>query len=337
MTMRQDKAIQMLLDLGNPAERRTRTQLLDQALRTTLALTEADAAVILTPWSRRGDRMVLHSGSGSPATALLSTKPSVVAQEMAENCQPLMLLDLSEDSRIAEADACPGVDPGPTLFTPVRQRNFSPAYIASYRRRGRGRFTATDARVMVLFGSWLGAALDHLRLATGTERLSVTDELTDVYNYRFIKSALNREIRRASRFGHDLSLAIVAVDELESYTGEHGELRANLLQKEVAAILAQQVRSFDVLGRYADDSFMLILPQTDRGGATVVADRMRAAVEKTAVSSNAAGKITVSLGVASFPTDGADLNDLLSTTERALTEARQRGPNSVATLDRKAA
>jgi diguanylate cyclase (GGDEF)-like protein len=107
--------------------------------------------------------------------------------------------------------------------------------------------------------------------------------------------------------------------------------------KELALVLAQQVRSFDVLGRNGDDAFMLILPQTPREGAAEVAERIRAAVEKKAFTGNAAGATTVSLGVASFPRDGADLNDLVSATERALDQARRRGPNRVATLERKAA
>ena len=74
MTARLDKAIEMLLELGSPAERRTRAQVLDQALRATLTMMEADAAAILAPWSRRGERLVLHAGSTSAASILLPPK-----------------------------------------------------------------------------------------------------------------------------------------------------------------------------------------------------------------------------------------------------------------------
>jgi len=337
MTSRLDKAVEMLLELGNPAERRTRAELLDRALRTTLTLMEADAGAILTPWSKRGERLVLHAGSTSPAALQLPPKGSEVARTLAESCQPLVIADLSDDVRLSSGDGCPGVEAGPVLFTPLRLRNLGPAYVAAYRRRGRARFTMADTRLMVLLGLWLGAALDHLRLSTGTEKVAVTDDQTDVYNYRFLKTALQREIRRASRYGQGLSLAIIAVDELQAYSSEHGEPRAGLLLKELASVLTQQVRSFDVLGRHADDGFMLILPQTGRDGVSEVAERMRGAVERHAFSLCTAGAVTVSLGVASFPQDGADLKDLVAATDRALEQARQRGTNSVATLDRKAA
>jgi diguanylate cyclase (GGDEF)-like protein len=328
----------MLLELGNPAERRTRAQVLDLALRTTLTLMEADAVAVLTPQNRRGERLVLHGGSSTAAAIQLPPKGSEVTRMLAEKCEPVVLGDLLDNARVAGGDGCPGVEAGPVLFTPVRQRNTSSAYIAVYRRRGRARFTMNDVRVMVLLGNWLGTALDNMRLATGTEKVAVTDDTTDVYNQRFLKTALNREIRRASRHGQELSLVLVALDPAPPQLVEQGEpARGGSALKELALVLAQQVRSFDVLGRNGDDAFMLILPQTPREGAAEVAERIRAAVEKKAFTGNAAGATTVSLGVASFPRDGADLNDLVSATERALDQARRRGPNRVATLERKAA
>ena len=337
MSARQDKAIDLLLDLGLQTERRTRAQVLDHALRAALTLMEADAAAILTPWSRRGERLVLHAGSATAASILLPPKGSEVARRMAVSSQPISLGDLTDDMAVAGADGCPGIETGPTLFTPLRQRNYGPAYIATYRRRGRARFTMHDSRLMVLLGLWLGTALDHLRLSTGTEKVAVTDDVTDVYNYRFLKNALNRELRRASRYNQALSLAIVSLDNVQTHVEQHGELRGSLLLKELATVLAQQVRSFDVLGKYSDDAFMLILPQTPREGAAEVAERVRSAVERNAFSSSEAGAVTVSVGVASFPQDGSTLGDLTSATERALAQARQRGPNSVVTLLRKAA
>jgi diguanylate cyclase (GGDEF)-like protein len=337
MTSRQDKAVDMLLGLGDPAERRTRSQLLDLALRTTLTLTEGDAAAIVTPSSRRSERLVLHAGSPSAASLPLGPKGSEVLRTLSEACQPLALPDLLDDPRIAGTDACAGVESGPVLFTPLRQRNLGMAYVAAYRRRGRARYTMSDSRLMVLFGVWLGTALDHIRISTGTEKVAVTDDLTDVYNYRFLKTALHREIRRASRFGQELSLAVIGADNLQNHVAEHGELRGNLLLKEMATVLTQQVRSFDVLGRYGEDAFMLILPQTGRSGATEAAERMRTAVERHTFSSASPGVITASVGIGCFPQDAADLSDLVAATDRALQLARQRGTNSVATLQRKAA
>jgi diguanylate cyclase (GGDEF)-like protein len=328
MSNPQDKAMDVLLELGNPAERRTRARLLSQALNAVVKLMEADAAVIATPWSRRGERLALHAGSAAPAALPMAEAGSAVIRALAETCEPLAVADLSEDARFLAGDACPGVEAGPVLFTPLRQRGLAPAYIAPYRRRGRARFNTADTRIMLLLGTWLGTALEGLRLATGAERLAVTDEVTDVYNQRFLKAALQREMRRASRFAQTLSLVVIDLDQLEALSDEHGEVPASVLLRELALVLGAQVRSFDVLGRRGDGGFVLILPQTDRDGATEVGERMRDAVARHAFSV-APGGITVSVGVASFPGDAAEPADLLGAANRALEQARQQGGNRV--------
>jgi diguanylate cyclase (GGDEF)-like protein len=322
-----DKAFESLLDLGDLSARRNRTEVLDRAMRTALLLLDADAVALTT--TRRGrERMVLHAGSLTPAALPLPPEGSEVMRRLAETCQPLALDDWSEDAAVAVADGCPGIEPGPVLFTPVQRRDGAPGYVAIYRRRGRARFVMNDHRLMLLLSSWLGATLETLRLATGTEKRLVVDGDTGVYNFRYLQTALQREVRRARRFGHELSILKVEVDHLATHRTALGERETSLLLNEVAAALAQQVRSFDVLGRHGDEHFMLILPQTGREGATEVAERIRAAVEQTGFSM--ATGVRVSLGVASFPDDAGDVADLEAAVERAFRLARESG-NGVAT------
>src|SRR5262245_269514 len=327
-----DKAADLLLELGNPGARRTRAAQLDLALRTALALTEADAAVVVTSTSRRAERLVLHAGS--TGTAVLPSAPQVseIVRTLTTNSQPLMFADLSEETRIAASDGCPGVEAGPAIFTALRQRDPAPGYMAIYRRRGRQRFTVSDRRAMLLLASWLSTALECLRLSSGIEKLSLTDDLTEVYNARFLKTALRRELRRAGRFGQVLSIVLVEVDNLETFHDEHGELRGSLLLREVASLLAHHLRSFDLMARYRNDRFMLVLPQTGPSGAVEVAERMRTVVERHAFSFTPPGTVTVSIGVASFPQEGTDMSGLLGTVERALAQARQRGMNCVESI-----
>ena len=163
------------------------------------------------------------------------------------------------------------------------------------------------------------------------------DELTGVYNFRYLKTALSREVRRASRFRQDLSIALIDVDHLKVLGETLGEMKGSLLLKEIAGTLAQQVRSFDVMARYGDDAFMMVLPQTGRDGAVEVAERVRATVEQHAWSLTTPQAVTVSLGVATFPRDANATRELVAAAERALKLAKQRGRNCVATPATKAA
>jgi diguanylate cyclase (GGDEF)-like protein len=331
------KTLELLLELGNPAERRTRAEQLDLALRTALLFTDADAIVVLTPASRRGERLVLHAGSTAPAVLPGPPEGSAVVDDLAGCCEPMNLHNLSEDARLVAGDRCPGVEAGPALFTPLRQRDQAPGYIACYRSWGRTRFTATDGGLMLLLAAWLGMALDGLRMASGAQRLAVTDDLTDVYNARFMKAALRREIRRAHRFSQELSLLAVGIDPLAGPDAANGRPADSVLLREVASLLAQQVRSFDLVARHGEDQFMLILPQTGVEGAMEVAERIRAAVERHAFAPAPPGAVTASLGVAAFPREGADARSLLGMVDRALARAQQRGRNCVESLIRTAA
>jgi len=327
----QEKSLRALVELGNPSERRTRPELLDRALKTALMLVEADA-VVLTLSNRKGERIMIHAGNNMPAALHAPPEGSEAIRRMVESGQPLVLSDLNDDVRVAETDGCPGLEAGPAIFIPVMRRDPVPAAVAAYRRRGRARFSLNDSRMLLMLGAWLSGALENLRLTTGNEKGSITDALTEVYNFRYLKTALRREVRRASRFRQELSVLMLDVDHLKTYNEAFGELKGSLLLKEIALVLAQQVRSFDVLAKMGEDEFMVILPQTSREGASEVAERMRAAIERQGFSNSTPGAVTISVGTASFPHDATEIRDLVAAAKRAVRSAKENGRNCVVAL-----
>lgn len=332
-----EKILETLLELGNSVVRRTRPEQIEDAMRLALMLMDADAVAVLPPASERGERLALYASSGAPALLLPTTQGSEVARGFAQNLQPLLFPDLTDDARGALGDDCPGVEAGPTMFIPLRHRGGAPGYLAIYRRRGRARFSVVDSRQILLLAAWLNTALDVLRLASGVERLAITDQVTEVYNSRFLGAALKREVRRAGRFGQEMSIILVDLDRFTSYNDQHGKQHGNRLLQQMALLLAKQLRSFDLMGRNGADDFVLILPQTGHDAALKVAERIRITVEQHAFPDATPGAVTVSMGVASFPQEGADHVALLATATRALARARQRGMNCVETLIARAA
>src|SRR5262249_38211969 len=141
------------------------------------------------------------------------------------------------------------------------------------------------------------------------------------------------EMKRAARFGQELSLVMLDVDNLKDYNDRHGHLRGSSVLKRVARLLAEQVRSFDLIAKYGGDEFTLILPQTGREGALAVAERMRMAVAAHAFPLAPPGNITISLGVASFPVDARDGRELLRAADAALYRAKQEGRNRTLCAD----
>src|SRR5262245_26499324 len=229
-----DKALPLLNELGNPARRRARAELLRDAMSAALVLTDADAGTMIVPGGPSSEHLVLHAGGGAPGAMAAGRQASVVTGMLAQSDEPLLLGDLVDDPRLSEADGCPGVKAGPVLFVPLRQRDPERGYLAAYRHRGRARFNGTDTRGLLLLSAWLAAMLEGRRLASGAERMAVTDDVTEIYNARFLKSALRRELRRAGRFGLELSVVLVEVDHLDRFASQHGEMLSSALLRGVA-------------------------------------------------------------------------------------------------------
>jgi diguanylate cyclase (GGDEF)-like protein len=214
----------------------------------------------------------------------------------------------------------------------MRLRAQTPGALAFYRRKGAAPFAREDLRQATLLAAWTALALENRRLSKNLEKLAVTDDLTQVHNYRYLKTALRREIKRAGRFHQLLSIVMIDVDNLKSYNDRNGHIRGSFLLRELAGLLAENVRSWDVVAKYGGDEFTLILPQTDREGACTVAERMRSVVEAHAFPLADPGRITISAGVALFPEDADDAPGLIAASDRGLYLAKQKGRNRVETI-----
>ena len=324
-----EHVLHSLIELAAGSAGLTPVELGDRVLPIALALIECEGVALLAPRHRDGLRIVRGRGDDRHEPQVVSREGSRFLRRIARLGHPLVAPDLATEARASAEDAFPRLDSGPAVFVPFGGRDASLGYLAAYRRRGAREFPRDDVRTLTLLATAAALALDNRRLAQGLQKLAVTDDLTQIYNYRFLKTALRRELKRASRFGQQLSVVMLDVDNLKTYNDANGHLRGSLLLKELAGLCAQQVRSFDVLAKYGGDEFTIILPQTDREGAWVVAERVRATVAQHAFALVAAGRITVSAGVATYPQDGTDSMELLQAADRALYRAKRTGRNRV--------
>jgi diguanylate cyclase (GGDEF)-like protein len=327
--MAREKVLKVLLEISEQGGSGTRSELLERLLRHLIALADCDGAAVLIAQHRIGERTTFHREGPGPETHEVPRGVSELTRSLLRSGHPISLLDLERDPLVREDDRCPGVQAGPALFLPLRNQAHPFGTLAVYRERGRARFTSEEQQIVGLIAAWGALVLQNMRLAESLAKLAVTDDLTQVYNFRFLKTALRREIKRAGRFRQQLSLVMIDVDNLKSYNDRNGHMRGSLLLRELAGLFAKQLRSFDLVAKYGGDEFTLILPQTDPEGAAVVAERMRAAVSSHTFPLAAPGSITVSLGVATFPEDGTDPIGLIQAADRALYLAKRRGRNRV--------
>ncbi len=146
-------------------------------------------------------------------------------------------------------------------------------------------------------------ALDNALLLKRAEALSVTDDLTHLYNSRYLNLVLRRETKRASRSGRPLSLLFIDLDGFKAVNDTHGHLFGSRALVEAAAVIRSSARETDVVARFGGDEFALVLPDTGGEGAFAVGERIR---ERIAAHRFLAGDgldihLTASVGVATLP------------------------------------
>jgi diguanylate cyclase (GGDEF)-like protein len=171
------------------------------------------------------------------------------------------------------------------------------------------------------------------RLHEQVETQAVTDPLTGLWNRRYMADTLDREVSRALRFGHPISLIIIDIDDFKKINDREGHMQGDIILEAVADVVRAATRSIDVAARYGGDELALILVETDRGGATILAERLAEQMRETEVPAREQGTmdVTISAGVATIPDSAEDLPSLVDAADRALLRAKRAGKNQIRT------
>lgn len=174
----------------------------------------------------------------------------------------------------------------------------------------------------------------HDELAAATRRLealAVTDELTGLYNYRYLNTRLREELKRAERHREPLACAMLDVDRFKRINDDHGHDVGDVVLREVARRVRGAVREIDVVARYGGDELLLILPSTPFSGALTVASRVWNDIRATPVSAGDLElRLSCSIGVALYPSrDVSDPDALLRAADQALYQAKRDGRDRI--------
>ena len=162
--------------------------------------------------------------------------------------------------------------------------------------------------------------------------LVTRDDLTGMYNRRHFDESLRLELLRSERHTHIFSLIYFDIDRFKIYNDTHGHPAGDDLLRKISELTSELMRATTVSARYGGEEFIILLPETDKAGARVCAERLRQNVEEYPFAgreSQPGGKVTLSIGVSSYPEDGTDCAALISCADQALYRAKESGRNRV--------
>ncbi len=198
-----------------------------------------------------------------------------------------------------------------------------------------GAFLEQDERIFSILAGSSALAIENALLHQMTEELTIVDELTGLYNYRYFTRKLRTELKRAQRYEHPLSVIMVDIDWFKRCNDTYGHLFGNMVLQELALRIKESVRDVDLVCRYGGEEFVVILPLTKKADAQMIGERIRQRVERDEFGNNRESskvKITVSLGVASYPENGLTAKELIGKMDQALYLAKGHGKNLVRTI-----
>ncbi len=183
-----------------------------------------------------------------------------------------------------------------------------------------------EVRAMLeAFAALAALAISRAQRDEELKGLALKDGLTGLVNHRGLCEALDREIARATRLGHSISAILFELDGFKRVNDRYGHLRGDDVLRSVAEVLKGASRVSDIVARFGGDEFVIVFPQLPKTTAAEVAERIRGQVEELTLG----GPLAASMGVASFPEDGATTDALLEAADRAMYRAKRAGGNRV--------
>ncbi len=209
--------------------------------------------------------------------------------------------------------------------------------LALYDRLGAAEFDDADLHTLRTFAGQTGVAVHNVRVHEEAQRLSLTDPLTGLWNYRYLRESLRREVERASRFGRMLTVLMLDLDHFKDVNDTYGHAAGDIVLSEFAQRIRVGLREVDVAFRQGGEEFVVLLPETDAYGGAIVAERLGAAIRDIPVPIDsrridaATGRpvdripISVSIGIAVYPEHGVTAQEVLDAADDALYAAKHAG------------
>lgn len=256
-----------------------------------------------------------------------------VAGWVALEKKPLLVPDVAEDPRFSsKADRVSNFRTKSIVCVPLLTRGKCRGVIELINKDEEGGFSEDDLLILTTLADYTAIAIENAIFFNKVQELTITDDLTKLYNSRFLHSRLEYEVERAKRFKYNLSMIFLDLDYFKTVNDTHGHLMGSRLLMEVARLILSMIRNVDMACRYGGDEFLVLMPETSKKNAMMVAEKIRTAMRETVFLSDEGinRRLTGSFGVASYPDDAEDKDDLIHLADVAMYRVKNSSKDGVA-------
>lgn len=311
-------------------------QLFEVILRELTKMVQAEQASLMILNEETEDLIVkMATGASSKIIKQFKIKKGDgLAGLVAETGQPILVRDIKSDTRIKQKKRS-RYKTDSFVILPLKVNNRTVGVINIADKVTGEIFNEEDLKLLTSFATQASIAIERSELYEKTEKLkkvSITDYLTNLVNRRYFQRRLREEINRANRHQLPLSLMMIDVDDFKYYNDRHGHLAGDEVLKIIGQILLGTVRNIDVVARFGGEEFAVISPQTPKEEASILAERIRAEVHDFYFMHGdfqPQGRLTISVGLATYPEDAKDLENLINSADKALYKAKMNEKNKV--------
>lgn len=257
-----------------------------------------------------------------------------VSWKVASTGAPLLIDDISKEENFFYFPDS-GIEEGSFLGVPLLKRDGKVIGVLNAHKPQPAAFTEKDVRLFKGVAEQVAVAIENAITFQMTREMVHRDELTGLYNRRYFFERLEREVYRATRYNHNLSLLMVDIDHFKHFNDTFGHLRGDKALARLGKILEESLRKADILARYGGEEFLVMLPETCKDSAALVGEKLREQVAEVNFNEDApnlprAG-FTITVGVACMPDDTTDGLQLLDLADKALYFGKAKGRNQVCT------
>jgi len=308
--------------------------ILTRIMKKAKEMTKAQAWSVLLVDEDTGD-LVFEKTEGKKSRDVKKFRLKIgegIAGWVAQEGIPIVVPDVSKDERfLGKIDKAIRFKTKSLMCIPIKSRDKIIGVLEFVNKTTGDPFTREDLDLLMRLVDQTAIAIERVSLYQKMAELAITDDLTKLFNTRYLNRTIEMEIQRSRRYNTSVSLIFMDIDYFKQINDHYGHLVGSKVLVEIGQLLLKNLRSIDIVARYGGDEFVIVLPQTLPTAATHIAERMRKAIEQNVFlkKEGYSLRMTASFGVASYPENAQSKDDLIRLADEAMYRVKYQTRNAV--------